>query len=128
MNPQDDRLKNLVTAIRSGSDLDTACHFAGLSSAEVYKWLERGKLESQRIGQGNQIDPQELAFYDLWIEISQARAGAIVRNVSTIQKAAQDGQWQAAAWWLERSAPEHYGKKQATSPNVEVKPLPLNGG
>ena len=35
----------------------------------------------------------------------------MLRNVTIIQQAAGNGQWQAAAWWLERSMPNQYGRK-----------------
>ena len=43
-------------------------------------------------------------------EINNARAEAETRNVFLIQKAAKDGTWQAAAWWLERTSPKRWGR------------------
>jgi hypothetical protein len=96
---------------------------------EVYKWLERGLRESQNQTAGNAPNEQESSYYEFWQTLAQGRASAIVRNVSSIQKAAQDGQWQAAAWWLERTAPEQYAKRKQTAQlNPEVKPLaPIKG-
>lgn len=108
-----DKVSQLLTALRSGGDLDTACHFAGLSNAQVYRWLERGKVESERIEAGNLPIETENEFLVFWDELKKARADAIIRNVAHVQKAAQAGTWKAAAWWLERSVPDVYGTRSA---------------
>jgi hypothetical protein len=38
-----------------------------------------------------------------------------VRFVAQIARAAQDGTWQAAAWWLERRRPLDYGRTWLTA-------------
>lgn len=113
-----EKVTQLLAATRGGSDLDTACHFATLSITLVYRWLERGKIESMRVEMGVDPNPLEAEFVEFWNELKKARADAITRNVSVIQKAAQSGTWKAAAWWLERTMPDVYGK-QATSPAID---------
>lgn len=103
----------LVAALKNGSDLETACHFAGLSVPHVLRLLEQGKLEAERILNGIPADKKQKQALDLWEALKKARAEAIIRNVTFIQKAASDGSWQAAAWWLERTVPEQYAKKTA---------------
>lgn len=102
----------LTGAVKSGADLDTACHFAGISVPVCYRVLERGKLEAERLEAGEAPDTSEASSLAFWEALRRARAEAVVRNVAQIQKAAQDGQWQAAAWWLERTVPETYGKQR----------------
>lgn len=78
-------------------------------------WLERGKIEAENIAAGLTSEGEsnsEEEYVAFWNDIAKARADAIVRNVTLIQKAAQDGSWQAAAWWLERTAPSEYGRKK----------------
>lgn len=114
------KLRALTDALRGGSDLETSCAFAGLSSTQVYKWVEQGKTESERRINGYGKNPEFDKHVGLWEALKKARADAIVRNVTQIQRAASDGQWQAAAWWLERTVPEQYAKKTAKrAPAVE---------
>jgi len=108
-----DRLDAVLNAIRGGSDLDTACHYAGLSSAVIGRMLERGMIASQLEAGGQDLDEEQAENLRVWNEITKARADAVVRNVTLIQKAAQDGSWQAAAWWLERAVPGQYGRKSS---------------
>jgi hypothetical protein len=43
--------------------------------------------------------------------VTRAEAEAEVACTGTIKKAAQDGDWHAAAWWLERRRAEDWGRK-----------------
>lgn len=109
----EEQLEQILNAVRGGSDIDTACHFAGASNVALYRALERGKIESELQTQGMSNGEQEEPFLALWDALKKARADAIVRNVAHIQKAAQQGNWKAAAWYLEKAAPEIYGKQPA---------------
>ena len=44
--------------------------------------------------------------------VEKAKAEAVSRNVAIIQKSAHHGTWQAAAWWLERTQQQVFGRKQ----------------
>jgi hypothetical protein len=116
MNPE--TLNKLRQAIQAGNDVETSAHFAGISIANVYRWLELGKNEAERIAVGTPADPEQAEYLSFWEELRQARATAIVRNVSYVQTAAQNGNWQAAKWWLEQTVPEVYSK--GTKPTKDV--------
>jgi hypothetical protein len=111
----------LTRAMKGGADLETACDYAGVSVALMYKALERGKVayETESI-QGKQVAQAEQPYLQLWADLKKSRADAIVRNVAHVQQAAQNGSWQAAAWWLERTVPQTYAKKPTTNQQVEA--------
>lgn len=109
-----EKTQQLLVALRSGSDLQTACHFAALSIGAVYRWLERGKIEAERIENGFDADPAESDMLAFWDDIKKARADAVMRNVAHVQRAASDGEWRAATWWLERAVPDVYGNAKTT--------------
>lgn len=111
MEINDKPIQDMAGVIRSGGDLETACHFAGLSISQVYKWLEIGKTLSD----SKPKNKDEAFCIALWNELKKVRAEAVVRNVAYIQKAAANGTWQAAAWWLERAVPEAYSKQTQNS-------------
>jgi hypothetical protein len=110
-------------ALRAGNDIDTAAHFAGISVSQMYRWLEVGKFEAERVASGQEADPSKAQMLDFWEALRTARAEAIVRNVAYIQTAAKQGSWQAAAWWLERTVPETYSRTKATSKVEEPKQI-----
>lgn len=106
------KTKQLLDALRGGADVTTASQFAGLNYGTVYRWVERGQRENERIEYGHDPRPEEAPFLDLWQAMRKARAEAVVRNVAQIQKAANQGEWKAAAWWLERTVPEFYARQR----------------
>lgn len=111
--PALEALDKMRTALRSGNDIETAAHFAGQSLPVVYRWLELGKIEAERVATGLEPIAEYADFLEFWEELRRARAEAIVRNVAYIQTAAKNGSWQAAAWWLERTVPETYSRSKA---------------
>lgn len=110
------KLAELERVLRSGSDLETACHFAELAVSVVYALLEQGKIEAERRLNTGVVDDSKDAAVRLWEALKKARADAIVRNVTVVQKAAQNGNWNAAKWWLENHLPEVYGRKDKPDP------------
>jgi len=90
----------IVQAIVGGNDITVAAAYAGIHRDTFYAWLERG----QKAKTGPYSD-----FSDA---IQKAQADAETRNVALIAKAAKDGTWTAAAWWLERKYPERGGRKE----------------
>lgn len=108
----DDRAsKRFIDALRGGTDLETASAFAGLSYAQVVEVLACGQMEAERVNAGLEPNPDFAHQLRLWREVYLARAEAVVRAVAQIQKAANQGDWKAAAWWLERSVPDAYNTK-----------------
>jgi hypothetical protein len=102
--------ERFLTAIRGGSTLDTALDYAGLSKAAFEGWLEAAIAESDRVERGEAPRAVLKPLMAFWDAYKKARVEPIVRNVARVQQAAQDGSWQAAAWWLERAVPELYGR------------------
>lgn len=89
----------LIEAFKIGQiSIPSACHYAGISERTYYDWMKKGR----------EGDPRYLQFSQ---DIEKARAEAVMVNLAVIRKAAQNGQWQAAAWWLERVLPKEYGRK-----------------
>ena len=102
----------IVTAIRAGSYLDDAAAYAGISRAVVFRWLAQGKDAQQRHEAGETLTDFETILIDFVDAVENARAQAVIRNVGIIQSAAQNGQWQAAAWYLERTNPRKWGRHE----------------
>jgi transposase len=119
-----DKTKVLLDALRGGSDINTAAQYAGLNYQAVYRWVERGQRENEHIERGFLPREGEKDFLELWQAMRKARAEAVVRNVAQIQKAANQGDWKAAAWWLERTVPEFYSKKRYEGESEASSELP----
>ena len=95
----DNITSRLIEAFKLGqTSITTACHYAGIGERTYYTWMEKGEAGEEPYAQFRQ-------------DIEKARADAVMSNLIVIRKAAAEGTWQAAAWWLERSMPQQYGRK-----------------
>lgn len=105
-----DRQARITEALAQGNYIETASRYAGVSPQVFYKWMNRGTEERQRIADGQDPTPGETPYVEFVEAVEKARSQAEMRNVGLIQKAAVDGTWQAAAWFLERSYPKRWGR------------------
>jgi hypothetical protein len=94
---------DLVAALNAGNTRQAACRYAGIDLHTFGRWLNYASFASV---------------------IEKAEADAEVRNVAVIAKAAQDGTWQASAWWLERRRPLAYGRTWLNGPEPGFEPPP----
>ncbi len=121
--------QQIVTAIQSGNFQHHACEYAGIHTATYFRWLERGQAEIDRLEQDEtaEADPVETPYREFCDAIKKARAVAVVQAVGLIRKAAVDGTWTAAAWYLERSHPKDWGKTDRLEhTGSEGAPIQLN--
>ncbi len=81
----------LIEALKLGATNVLACQYAGIAETTFYDWLA------------------ENAEFSASIE--KARSYAAIDALRTIQKARREGQWQSAAWLLERRYPQEYGRR-----------------
>lgn len=93
----------LLNAIRAGATYEVACDHAGIAYSTLRSWIVAAE-ESRN----------DQAKMDLLEAIKKAEADAEVANIALIRKAASDGQWQAAAWILERRHPERWARRERT--------------
>ena len=92
----------IVNAVKAGNYLETAARYAGIDQSTLHRWLNKGK------------DPDAEPEYRQFCEaVESAKAEAEARNVALIQQSANAGTWQAAAWFLERTAHARWGRKQS---------------
>ena len=88
----------LVDALRAGHYQEQAARLAGISPSTFYDWKDRGESGEQP--------------YSEFLEaIERARAEAEDLYLRIVRTAAEKGTWQAAAWWLERSMPHKWGRR-----------------
>lgn len=89
-------------ALRSGAFVKTAAQANGISESTLQYWIGRAD------------DPDADPIYSEFSEaFRRARATAEADAVRLIVEAGRK-EWRALAWFLERSFPEHYGKRTKT--------------
>ena len=90
----EERIERFLEAVRLGCPIKDACGCAGFS--ERWYYVQKSKAEK---------DPKKTnskKFVQFLQRIKEAEGLATQRWLAIIEKAAQGGQWQAAAWKLER--------------------------
>lgn len=96
--------KTIVTAIKKGNSITDAGLLAGLGKDTIHDWLSKGRHNPELY--------EEFAALAKDIQIAQAeRRAAHVEAIVTVGTSQQPGTWQASAWYLERTDPENWGRK-----------------
>lgn len=93
-------VETLVSTIRAGAYVETAAAFCGISKDTFYRWLRLAESD-----QSTEI------LSKLSYAVKKAMAEAELRDINVIDKAAQEGVWQAAAWRLERKYNDRWGRQ-----------------
>jgi len=107
----DPKVKNVISALSAGHYMERAARLSGVNPSTVYIWKAKGEEERKRVDKGEPETESGQKYLKILEEIDKAQEQAAHRAMVTIQKAAQDGSWQAAAWYLERTDAKHYGRK-----------------
>jgi hypothetical protein len=102
----------ILQAVQAGNYLDTAAQFAGIDGSTMRRWLQKGEGEGA-------AEP----YRTFHTALKSARASAEVRSVALIQTAASNGTWQAAAWYLERSYPDRWGRTRVEVTGADNAPI-----
>ena len=91
----EETINELATCISEGMTNKDACIVAGVAESTFYGWLNQPSNEMEK---------------SLAQQIDRARVVRKMKLLQTIFNAAENGVWQAAAWYLERAYPEEFGK------------------
>lgn len=102
----------IMEALQAGSYTDAAVAFAGVSRTQFYQWMAIGNDIRDRliVTPDYEPTPHEQQCLELLDAVEQSRASAEVAAIGVIRRAAREGAWQAAAWWLERTQPSKWGR------------------
>lgn len=92
--------------IKAGNYTETVCQYLGFHKSTWYRWMAEGE---------NAKSGLKKEFY---LEIKSAESFAEISNVNVVRKAAQEGNWQAAMTFLERKFPEHWGRREKVSADL----------
>lgn len=118
----DEARERIMDAIRRGATYTHAAMYGGITYKTFCVWRRYGLIPSE-----NDPENRYQIYRDFVAELEQAEAEAVVGWLTTIDEAAENGQWYAHAWKLERRYPHIYGKtaqeltvKQQTKTTIRV--------
>lgn len=95
-----EKADKIVELVRAGNYAETSATVAGVGISTFYTWMSKGEGEKARS-----------PYKEFREAVLGARAEAEARMVMVVQRAANDGSWQAASWYLERTHQAKYGKQ-----------------
>lgn len=110
---------NIIANIRAGNYVEHAANAAGIGKSTVYEWLRKGEAAAAKQDEGETLTAGEESYLDFVMGVEEARSHAISHSLEVIRDAAPKN-WQAAAWYLERTAPAFFGRHmraELTGPN-----------
>lgn len=87
----------LLEGIELGLSYERACNRVGITYRTFRNWMRKG--EAAKSGE----------LFHFFQEVRAAEARGAVALLELIRRSANDGQWRAAAWIVERRYREHYG-------------------
>jgi transposase len=93
--------ERIVAAIRAGNYAAPAARSAGVSEASFYRWMARGERAKSGI------------YRDFYEAVKRSEADAEVHAVAVIRREIADGDWRAAANFLERRFPDRWRRRES---------------
>lgn len=100
----------IVEALRRGLYVEDAAALVGIHRSTAFDWLARG--EEWLAVEDEKIPDAERPYADFAVAVETARSEAVEVALGSIRRAADEGQWQAAAWFLERTRPGRYSRME----------------
>lgn len=107
--------QSLITAISLGAPRYVACAKTGLDEKTLRNWLERGLTDDE----GNPVDqrPDAEEYVEFRLKFLAVEAE---REQEMLTGIAEDPDWKARAWYMERRFPDRYSQKQKLEHSGEV--------
>jgi hypothetical protein len=89
--------RHMCQAFEIGATDRIACDFAGIGEATYYEWMEKGKAGRK-------------PYAEFAEQVTLSKGRAAMGWLAKIERAANQGDWRAAAWKLERRYPDDFGR------------------
>lgn len=102
--------KRVADALRLGATYKMAAQYGGISYDTMNDWMNKGKKAQTLVSSGQEITPDLEQFYNFYQELQKAESDAVLGWLAKIEREANEGNWQAAAWKLERRYPRDYSR------------------
>jgi len=104
-------IDSIANWLKLGYYQEDAAIMAGISERTFYSWMK----QANEIEENNPEteDEKELVFLQLLQAVKKARAESEGAHIRNIRRAADNGNWQASGWFLERSHPKKWGRRSA---------------
>jgi len=110
--------QRIIEGVTLGGLLPDIASHGGVSERSIQRWLERGRRYRDVLEADGLPNDADQPYYDFTTQYEDAVASVRLRMSGKILKAAdgddvtgKEPDWKAAAWFLERTAPALWGRK-----------------
>jgi len=100
----DKMIEDFKKYISQGNFVNVVCQYLGINESTYYDWINRSIADEEQ--------NKETIYTKFSKAIKEAEAMAEMRHLQNILKTAQEGTWQASAWYLERKHKNRWSTKQ----------------
>ena len=114
-----DVVDQIVAAVLAGNYVSTASAAAGIHRATYYSWMKRGEQASDARANAEPLGVDDEGFADFYDRVSQATAQAEMDAVADVREG-KSVKWVAAMTYLERRAPEKWGRREGRNAKPET--------
>jgi hypothetical protein len=111
------KVERLIEALTLGDFVEEACQYAGISVDTYYRWIREGNDLNKRDETKQPLTAEEREITELSEAIKEAELKGQHAALATIRRAAKNGTWQAAAWFLERRNKKWSNRTEITGPD-----------
>src|SRR5688500_1679884 len=111
--------KEIVEHILAGNSKTNAFKLAGFHPDVVFAWLKRGKEDPDRY-------PELAELHENVEEATAHVQGEMAQRIRLTALSGAPNTWQAAAWYLERTDPANWGKRDQVKIEADKPLIQLN--
>ena len=104
-------IDSIANWLKLGYYQEDAAIMAGISERTFYSWMKKANEIEENNPETENED--EILFLQLMPSVKTARAESEGAHIRNIRRAADNGNWQASGWFLERSFPKKWGRRSA---------------
>ena len=99
----------ILDALNAGNYMETAAEYAGIHKSVLFDWLKWGREAKAQMEAGDPVRANGQAYASFADEVEKAMARVEVQSLAVIRRAGMEN-WQAMAWFLERTRPRKFGR------------------
>ena len=97
-------IEELKKYISQGNYINVVCSYLNINESTYYDWIKKAIEDEEQ--------NKNTIYTKFNKSIKEAEAVAEMRHLQNILKTAQEGTWQASAWFLERKHKNRWSTKQ----------------
>lgn len=119
----DAQWKEAEEMLESGAYENLTYSLVGVCKTSWMLWKKTGKALAEELSSGRRVTllPWEKRTVDFAAMVAQAKARGKYEHIKNIKAAgATPDHWQASAWYLERTDPERFGRKDTMKVAAQV--------